>query len=196
MEQLLAADTDGLLHDSRAVRQSAERLLRDFRLVEQWQQYGDVELAGGYRWDLMLNSDVDLYVVNPAADLDLALEVFTRFVRRGDFLAFGFIDSIRGKPAWADPASYPEGYYLGMARHFEGRERKVETWLLRSPPPRSDWIEREMTDELRRAILHLKHLRSGGELRACSFDIYRAVLLGGARNAAEVSEWLEAMGSE
>jgi hypothetical protein len=124
VEQLIEVDaleTDALLRESREVHDSAERLLREFRVLEQWQRYGGVELAGGYRWDLMLKSDVDLYVVNPAAELDLALEIFTHFVRRGDFLAFGFIDSVRRKPTWADPESYPAGFYLGMARHFEGR---------------------------------------------------------------------------
>ena len=95
-------DTDALLRESRALREDAGRLLRELRLVEQWREYGEVELTGSYRWDLMLGSDVDLYVVDPAVDLDLALGAFNRFVRRGEFLRFGFIDSVRGRPGWAD----------------------------------------------------------------------------------------------
>jgi len=182
---------DALLRDSRAIRESAGRLLEEYRLLEQWQQYGDVTFTGSYRWDLMLRSDIDLNVVNPAADLDLALSIFTRFVRGDDFLAFAFIDSVRGKPAWADPASYPEGYYLGMARHFEGREWKVETWLLRAPPPRVEWLENGITDEARLAILQLKQMRNAGQLPASSYDIYRAIILGGARDADAAREWLE-----
>src|SRR5437764_1220133 len=83
-------DVKALLQESSEVRESAGRLIRDFRVVEQWEPFGAVELAGGYRWDLMLAPDVDLYVVNPEADLDLALRAFSHFARQGDFLAFGF----------------------------------------------------------------------------------------------------------
>jgi hypothetical protein len=183
-------DMDALARESRALREAADRLLRELGIVEQWQQYGEVELAGSYRWDLMLGSDIDLYVVNPAADLDLALEIFTRFVRQGNFLAFAFIDSVRGKPVWADPASYPEGYYVGMARNFHGREWKIETWLLRSRLPHPDWLEKALTEDQRRAILRLKHLRNTGHFQAGSYDIYKAVLLGDAASPAEVRQWL------
>src|SRR5437016_2395555 len=132
----------------------------------------------------MLGSDIDLNVVNPAFDLELALEVFSTFVRRGEFLRFGFIDSVRAKPEWADPQSYPEGYYLGMAGNFQGREWKVETWLLRSPPY-PGWIEERMTEEGRQTILRLKHLRNSRRFGVSSYDIYRAVLLGNARDMEE-----------
>ena len=99
--------------------------MREFRLVEQFQQYGEVELAGSYRWDLMMRRDLDFYVINPATDLDLALEVLNGFVRQGEFLRFGFIESVRGKPWQTTPESYPTGYYLGMAREFGEGDWKV-----------------------------------------------------------------------
>lgn len=182
-------DTDALIRISQAHREAAERLLHDLRLVERWQEYGKVELTGSYRWDLMMGSDIDVYVVNPASDLDLALEILNRFIRQGSFLRFGFIDSVRGKPAGA-PTTYPEGYYLGMAGDFGDREWKIETWLLRVPPPPQEWIPDHLTEEGRRTILYLKHLRQSGSWGASSFDIYRAVLLGGARDPSGVEEWL------
>jgi hypothetical protein len=183
-------DGDVLVRQSQAEREEATRLLDELRIVEQWQEYGDVEVAGSYRFDLMLGSDVDLYVVNPAVDLDVALNTFSRFVRRGEFLRFAFIDSVRGMPPWADAQSFPVGYYLGMARQFHNREWKVETWLLPSPPPRPDWIAEQMTDEARRTILRLKHERTTHHLAAPSFDIYRAVLLGHATTVTEMQDWL------
>src|SRR5262249_43319984 len=135
-------------------------------------------------------SDIDLNVIHPECDLNMALEIFDRFVRQGSFLRFGFIDSVRGKPAWADPTTYPVGYYLGMVTDFEGTEWKVETWLLRLPPPSQDWIQDRMNPEQQRTILALKHLRNTGNWKASSYDIYRAVLLGGARNPSEADSWL------
>lgn len=113
-------NVEALLRESQDVRESAERLLHDLRIIEQWQPYGEVELAGAYRWDLMLAPDVDLYVVNPNADLDLALDAFSHFARLGEFLALGFIDSVRGKPAWAHPATYPVGHYIGWRATSRG----------------------------------------------------------------------------
>ena len=98
MENLPHVDMEALLRESRAIQEEATRLMREFRLVEQFQQYGKVEPAGSYRWDLMMRRDLDFYVINPAIDLDLALEALNGFVRRGDFLRFGFIESVRGKP--------------------------------------------------------------------------------------------------
>jgi hypothetical protein len=188
METLSRDDTDALLLDSQAQREAAERLLDDLQLIERWREYGTVELTGSYQWNLMLDSDIDLVVVNPASDLDLALAILTRFAHWGPFLRFGFIDSVRGKPSW-NP-TYPEGYYLGMAGDFDGREWKVETWLLRTTPPPQEWIRDLMTEEGRRTILRLKHLRRSGAWRPSSFDIYRAVLRGGAQDSSEVDEWL------
>jgi hypothetical protein len=191
-----ALDTGLLLREARQAREDAARLLGEFRILEKYQRYGAVDVAGSYRWDLMLrDGDVDLFVVNPSLDLELALDACTRFVREGDFLRFGFIDSVREKPAWADPQTYPTGFYLGMARHFAGREWKVETWLLAAPSPIQDWILEKMTDTARAAILRLKQLRRAGGLRAGSYDIYRAVLLGGARSPAEVERWLALEGT-
>ena len=186
-------DAQSRRRESRQAREDAAGLLEEFRLLEKWEQHGEAEVGGSYRWDLMLaGNDIDLFVVNPALNLELALAVFTRFVREGDFLAFGFIDSVRRKPAWADPQTYPTGYYLGMARHFRGREWKVETWLLNAPPPCQDWILEQMTDEARDTILRLKQLKrsQGSGFPACSYDIYRAVLLGGATRPEEVQAWL------
>ena len=191
MENLRHVDMEALLRESRAIREEATRLMRELRLVEQFQQYGEVELAGSYRWDLMMRRDLDFYVINPATDLDLALEVLNGFVRQGEFLRFGFIESVRGKPRQTTPESYPTGYYLGMAREFGEGDWKVETWYLRAPYPHPDWLLKPMTEESRRTILRLKHLRNRGCLHCDGFHLYEAVLLGGAREPEEVRAWLD-----
>ena len=59
MENVPHVDMEALLRESRAIREEATRLMREFRLVEQFQQYGKVEPAGSYRWDLMMRWDLD-----------------------------------------------------------------------------------------------------------------------------------------
>jgi hypothetical protein len=181
-----------LLEAATANRETARLLLEELQLVEAWEMFGAVELAGSFRWNLMLGSDIDLNVINPACDIHLALSAMNRFVTEGRFLRFGFIDSVRGKPGWADPTSYPTGYFIGMAGDFHGREWKVEAWLLRAAPEPSNWIETQMTAECRLAILNLKQDRNAGLWKASSFDIYRAVLLGRARTISQANDWLHA----
>ena len=94
-------------------------------------------------------------------------------------------------PGWADPTSFPTGYYVGMAREFHDREWKVETWLLSAPAPRPDWIAEHMTEVRRRTILQLKFEKRARRFEASSYDIYRAVLLGGATNATQARAWLD-----
>lgn len=183
-------DTEALLLASQTHRKAAERILHTLQLVEQWQEYGTVEITGSYRWNLMLGSDIDFNVVNPAYDLELALQILNRFIRQGPFTRFAFIDTTQNKPIWADPETYPRGFYFGMAGDFEGREWKFETWLLGVPLPPQDWILEQMTEQKRGTILRLKHLRKTGMFKAGSVDIYRAVLLGDAHDPKSVEEWL------
>jgi len=75
-------DTEALLLASQTHRKAAERILHTLQLVEQWQEYGTVEITGSYRWNLMLGSDIDFNVVNPAYDLELALQILNRFIRQ------------------------------------------------------------------------------------------------------------------
>ena len=51
MENPPHVDRKALLRESRAIQEEATRLMREFRLVEQFQQYGEVEPDGSYRWD-------------------------------------------------------------------------------------------------------------------------------------------------
>jgi hypothetical protein len=47
-----------------------------------------------------------------------------------------------------------------------------------------------MTEEARRTILKLKHLKRTRHFSALSYEIYRAMLLGGAKEPEEVAAWL------
>ena len=42
-------DTEALLHASKTHQKAAERILHTLRLVEQWQEYGTVEITGSYQ---------------------------------------------------------------------------------------------------------------------------------------------------
>ncbi|MPZ24720.1 MAG: hypothetical protein GEU28_14610 [Dehalococcoidia bacterium] len=169
-------DMDALLSASRAIKEDADRLLREFGVLEQLASYGEVSMGGSYRLNLMLNGDIDLGVVNAALDLESALDALTGFIRRGDFYGYEFLDSVRHELPWGDSR---EGYFLNMERLFLGRKWTVEIMLARSAQPSPDWIEERLTEEGRRTILLFKHLRNTRNLDIPSHQIYKAVLLDG-----------------
>ena len=49
----------------------------------------------------------------------------------------------------------------------------------------------QLRSEILAKILRLKHLRNSGHLHSDTFHLYEAVLVGGAREPAEVRAWLD-----
>jgi hypothetical protein len=164
------------------MREDGRALLRAYHVLEHFGQYGEVQIGGAYRWDVMLAPDVDLYVINPNLTLDLALDALLQFVRRGDFLWFGFGDTVRAKPAWEVPA----GYFVGMSREFRATHWKVETWFLPVAVPPPTWLERPIPDQAKEVILQLKRNKLLGKLPVASYHIYEAVICGGAQEPEDV----------
>ncbi len=166
-------DERRLLSHAGRTHRDATALLRATRLVERLSGYGEVVSLGSYRYDLMYDPDLDFYVVNPSADLDLALDALNAFVRSGEFYAYYFGD-------WASAPrhpSMPEGTYLGLKKLFRKRKWKVDVWFVRSDRENDrEWIERSLTPESRLAILRLKRLREEHGVRLPSYELYRAVL--------------------
>ncbi len=176
-------DMDALSRESRAIREDAGAPLGELGVLDQLARYGEVELTGSYRWDTMLDPDIDLYVVNPEADLELALEAHVALIRRGDFYAHYFGDWVNfGHDA------LPTGHYIGLKRVFNGRKWKVDIWFLRASNTGSDWIAETMTEEGRPAILAFKHLKRMMRLDVSSYCIYRMVLLEGVTDTESFLE--------
>ncbi len=177
-------DMDALSRESRAIREDAGELLREFGVLDQLARYGEVEMTGSYRWDTMLAPDIDVYVVNPQADLELALEAHVGLIRRGDFYAHHFGDWVNFRRD-----GLPTGHYIGLKRVFNDRKWKVDIWFLRAANTSSDWIAEKMTEEGRRAILAFKHLKSTRSLDVSSYDIYKLVLLEGVADPESFLEF-------
>ncbi|MGH2532986.1 MAG: hypothetical protein ACRDJW_11870 [Thermomicrobiales bacterium] len=70
-------DMDALLRESPTIKEAADRLLRDFDVLERLAFNGEVSIVGSYRADLMLNGDIDLDVINAGLDLESAIDALT-----------------------------------------------------------------------------------------------------------------------
>ncbi len=83
-----------------------------------------------------------------------------------------------------------------MERLCHDRKWKMEIMFARSAQPSPDWIEERLTEERRRTILLLKHLRNTRNLDIPSHQIYKAVLLDGVADFDSFLELAEAGNSD
>jgi hypothetical protein len=185
-------DMEALLEEEARFRGDADRLLRDFGVPDQLARYGEVVFVGSYRWNLMLRRDIDVNVINPDLNPELALDALTGFIRRGDFYNFTYRDSVRHSLPWNPPS----GYFLGLEGVFEGKQWSVEVWFKRAQEPDAYWIGERLTEERRRTILLFKRLRDTLNLPIYSYTVYEAVLLRGVTDPEEFVEFARSLSAQ
>ena len=69
-----------LFTQSLQVKREADALLEESRLNPFLQSYGLVQMAGSYSLGLMVNRDIDLYVINSAHTQDSTLEALNESI--------------------------------------------------------------------------------------------------------------------
>lgn len=163
-----------LFAQSLQVKREAGALLEESQLIPFLQSYGLVVMAGSYSLGLMVNRDIDLYVINPVQTQDSTLEALNASIRRSCFQLHLYYNSVQfpreGKPP---------GYYMGIKTPFRGHKWKIDIWFLHADlPARSQLIQAvEQSHETERlAILRFKQLVLEKGLDIGSVLIYEAVL--------------------
>lgn len=183
------------------LREEAGQLLQAIRMEEWLRQYGAIEPAGSYLYDLMSWRDLDCTCrLYDGIDPGLALWDWARMAQqRFAWAKFNFQDfSGERKPWW------PRGIYLGAQLIIPdlGGEWKVDLWALR-PESRAQAnelvqeIQQRLTPETRQLILDLKHELMAGDSRVPkqgSLALYRAVLWEGLREKGSILEFLKRQG--
>jgi hypothetical protein len=176
-----SVDVAAVLEDAARFRRGADELLQALGVRDQLARYGEVVFVGSYRWNLMQCRDIDVNVINPDLNPELALDALTGFIRRGDFYNYTYRDSVRHALPWNPPS----GYFLGLEGLFEGQQWSVEVWFKRAQEPDAYWIGERLTEESRRTILLFKRLRDTLNLPIYSYAVYEAVLLKGITDPEE-----------
>ncbi len=163
-----------LFTQSLQVRKEADALLEESQLLSFLQSYGIVQMAGSYSLGLMINRDIDVYVINPAHTQDSTLEALHASIRRNCFQLHLYYNSFQ-----FPREGMPPGYYIGIKTPFRGHKWKVDIWFLHADLlTRSQLIQMvEQAHETEKgAILRFKHLVLEKKLDISSVLIYEAVL--------------------
>lgn len=169
-------------------RSKADRLLLETNLVKMLEKYGKVTFVGSYAAVLMMNGDIDIHVLREKPfSKDESLHVFNEIVKLNKFNSHYFGDWNGGN---LHP-EFPEGYYLGVKKMFEGEKWKIDIWLVSKKEQEDmdsknfDITKEKLSDEQREAILEFKKYRNDNGLKISGQKIYEAVLKNNCKNLEE-----------
>src|SRR5690349_10994341 len=110
-------DSEQLLAKSRQVKQHADALLQEAGLIARLQNHGEVLFTGSYAIDLMLNRDIDLYVVHPELTEERVLDVLRSLILQSFFHGYLYYDFLKHPSA-----GFPGGYYIGLKLPFRNEQ--------------------------------------------------------------------------
>lgn len=160
---------------SRLIKKEANLLLKKTSLINLLKQYGDVFIRGSYELDLMIDSDIDIYVINKNLNKDLSLSALNELIRKNNFKGYIFYDFIKHQKK-----GFPKGYYIGLKTRFKNKKWKVDVWFMNSMDKASDKFIKKillaLDDKNRIKILKLKNLVKINKLKIASYLIYMAVI--------------------
>src|SRR5690348_13439367 len=118
-------DSEQLRAKSRQVKRHADALLQEAGLIARLQHYGEVLFTGSYAIDLMVNRDIDLYVVHPELAEDRVLDALRSLILQSFFHGYLYYDFLKHPSA-----GFPNGYYIGLKIPFRDEEWKLDIWFL------------------------------------------------------------------
>lgn len=173
---------------SHQVKKEADLLLKKTKLIELLNKYGDVHKRGSYELDLMIDGDIDVYVIDKQFSKDRAIKCLNELIVNNDFRGYVFYDFVKRRKR-----GFPKGYYLGLRTRLNGKKWNVDIWFMRTMDGVSNKFMKKvvaaLNDANRNKILELKKIVKDKKIELPSFVIYKAVIDGGAINMKQLAEF-------
>lgn len=160
---------------TKKIKEEADLLLEESKLIKSLSRYGDVSIRGSYELDLMLDGDIDVYVVNKDLDKKLVVEILNNLIMDEKFNGYFFYDYYKKSREY-----FPKGYYVGL-KTFQNEIRwKVDIWFMNEMDTRSDNLMKSVKERIniknRDNILEIKHYCKNNNINIPSHKVYLAVL--------------------
>lgn len=179
--------TISLQTQSRMWQEEANKLLDNSQLYPILSKLGEVKFTGSYAYDLMLDADIDIYVIVPNSTAkSSALKALNALIEQNYWNGYLFYDFVSHGSKYHP--SFPKSYYVGLKADYADHRWKVDVWFGEDETlsHNNDWIGQSLNDESKNTILEIKKARNNGEFRVDSHKIYEAVL---KQNIKSVSEF-------
>jgi hypothetical protein len=166
-----------LIKLSNSIRKDADLLLKKTDLIKKLSKYGELSISGSYDLDLMMDGDIDIFIINKRIDKKKSLEVLNDLIIQDDFNGYLYFDWTQRKHV-----GFPKGYYIGLKTKFKERKWKVDIWLVNEkfkPAEKlMNFVKLNLSKEKKKIILSLKYKVKTKNLDLRSSDIYKKVLYG------------------
>jgi hypothetical protein len=183
-----------LMAASKGLKADAARLLANSHLLSILGLYGEIRLMGSYPTGLMVNGDIDVYIIRKKRfTKDEVLKIFVSIISETFFTSYFFGDWYKsGK----DP-NFPRGYYIGLKKVYRGQKWKIDLWFLDEKQQRRNDQERlnicdiKLTPAQTKTILKLKHHRNSLGITMSGQKVYEAVLVDGITTIARFRRWMK-----
>ena len=164
-----------LIKLSNSLHVDADALLKKTDLIKKLSKYGDVYISGSYDLGLMIDGDIDLFIINKNIDKKKSVGVLNDLISKDDFNGYLYFDWIKRKHV-----GFPKGYYIGLKTNFRDRKWKIDIWLVneiyRPTEKLMSFIKLNLNEKNKKTILSLKYKAKTKKLDLRSTDIYKRVL--------------------
>jgi hypothetical protein len=158
------------------LKKDGDFLLHESNLITHLSLYGDVHISGSYSVDLMVNGDIDLYVVLGDFKKEKVVEILNKLIEEDYFRGFYFGDYIKHPKA-----GFPSGYYLGLNNIYREQFWKFDLWFVKNTDEEKDsfmkTLKENLTEQSRYEILKRKQERNAAKSEISSYEIYKQVLV-------------------
>lgn len=158
-------------------------------------EFGEVELTGSYKYNLMGKPDADFHVYTEP-NIEKVADLACNYIKHPKVVKVQVVNYTDFPPqnAWSLP-----GIWLGLKIGIDGELVNVDVWFVRladepqdefgTQMPKDWWLH--LSQEQKEAIIYLKSLSRKLLLdrEYMSTEIYRAVVLGGVSTPEELSAW-------
>ena len=173
------------------LQRQAHRVIRTLGLKERWQEVGDVNFSGSFRFGLMVQPNIDMEVYTDEPRPGTGFQVIAAIAEIPGIRRVNFRNQL-------DDVGDPGLLWYVQYGDRLGRDWSIDSWLVPRDHPFAglpgrfaDAMCERLSDELRLRILEIKYEIQCNEQRARSIEVYKAVLRDGIETYDEFMEWLE-----
>lgn len=180
---------------SKNLKDEADKLLTKTGLNELLSKYGSVELGGSYKYDLLVERDLDFGVAVNEMTPQLRSEIVATFAKQPWAYTVNMTDRINFEPL--SNLQAPRGLYLGLTIPFPRERWNIDIWFtIGESVPRDELALNvsKATQGQKDIILEIKYelMMNGQKQKGVSSAlVYEAVLDKGIITTAEFLESIE-----
>lgn len=140
---------------SKKLKKTADLLLGRTGLIELLEKYGSVYKMGSYQLDLMVDGDIDIYVIDNQFSKERTIKCLNDLISKNSFRGYLFYDFVHRRKK-----GFPKGYYIGLKTRHGSKKWKIDIWFMKTMDGISSRFMKkvisELNDERRNKILELK----------------------------------------